>query len=78
MFLDCEHGPSGWEDLEHMIRAAELAGYTSVVRVDRNDAATITRTLDRGAGGVQVPHVNTADEASLKRRRQDTLGFAGR
>jgi 4-hydroxy-2-oxoheptanedioate aldolase len=63
VFLDCEHGPSGWEDLEHMIRAADLAGYNSVVRVERNDAATITRTLDRGAGGVQVPHVNTADEA---------------
>ena len=38
-----------------MIRAAQLAGYSSVVRVERNDAATITRTLDRGAGGVQVP-----------------------
>lgn len=63
VFLDCEHGPSGWEDLEDMIRAAELAGYSSVVRVERNDAATITRTLDRGAGGVQVPHVNTAAEA---------------
>ena len=41
-----------------MVRAAELAGCSSVVRVERNDAATITRALDRGAGGVQVPHVN--------------------
>jgi 4-hydroxy-2-oxoheptanedioate aldolase len=63
VFLDAEHGPAGWEDLEHMIRAAEVAGYTSVVRVQEGDAAMITRALDRGAGGIQVPHVNTATQA---------------
>jgi len=63
VFLDCEHGSSGWEDVENLVRAADLAGYSSVVRVERNDAATITRALDRGAGGVQIPHVNTLDEA---------------
>lgn len=63
VFLDCEHGPGGWEDVEHMIRAAELAGYSSVVRVEQNSASTITRALDRGAGGIQVPHVNTASDA---------------
>src|SRR5215471_1723146 len=63
VFLDCEHGSSGWDDVENLVRAADLAGYSSVVRVERNDAATITRALDRGAGGVQVPHVNTAAEA---------------
>ena len=63
VFIDCEHGPAGWEDVEHMVRAAEVAGYSSVVRVDHSDVATITRALDRGAGGVQVPHVNTAAEA---------------
>ena len=79
VFLDCEHGPSGWEDLEHMIRAAELAGYSSVVRVDRNDAATITRTLDRGAGGIQVPHVNTAAEAeaAVQHAKFAPLGHRG-
>jgi 4-hydroxy-2-oxoheptanedioate aldolase len=64
VFIDCEHGPSSWDDVEHMVRAAEVAGYNSVVRVDRNDAATITRALDRGAGGVQIPHVNSAAEAA--------------
>src|SRR6185369_2876778 len=54
---------ASWDDVEHMVRAAEVAGYSSVVRVDRNDGPTITRALDRGAGGVQVPHVNTAAEA---------------
>jgi 4-hydroxy-2-oxoheptanedioate aldolase len=63
VIIDCEHGPAGWEDVEHMVRAADLAGYSSVLRVDRGDPATITRALDRGAGGIQVPHVNTAAEA---------------
>jgi 4-hydroxy-2-oxoheptanedioate aldolase len=63
VFLDCEHGPPGWEDVEHMVRAAEVAGYSSIVRVEHNDAALITRALDRGASGIQVPHVNTAADA---------------
>ena len=36
---------------------------TSVVRVMDNDYATIYRTLDRGAQGIVVPHVNTGAEA---------------
>jgi 2-keto-3-deoxy-L-rhamnonate aldolase RhmA len=79
VFLDGEHGPVGWEDLEHMIRAAEVAGYTSVVRVHEGDAATITRALDRGAGGIQVPHVNTAAqaEAIVKHAKFAPLGHRG-
>jgi len=63
VFLDCEHGSATWEQVENMARAADLAGYSAVVRVDRNDGPTITRALDRGAAGVQVPHINTALEA---------------
>jgi 4-hydroxy-2-oxoheptanedioate aldolase len=50
-----------------------------VVRVERNDAATITRTLDRGAGGVQVPHVNTAAEAeaAVQHAKFAPLGHRG-
>ncbi|MDQ6670194.1 MAG: aldolase/citrate lyase family protein [Chloroflexota bacterium] len=79
VFLDCEHGPAGWEDVEHMTRAAELAGYSSVMRVDRNDAATITRALDRGVGGVQIPHVNTAAEAqaAVHHAKYAPLGHRG-
>jgi 4-hydroxy-2-oxoheptanedioate aldolase len=79
VFIDCEHGPSGWEDVEHMVRAAEVAGYSSVVRVDHNDAATVTRVLDRGAGGIQVPHVNTADEAlaAVQHAKFAPLGHRG-
>jgi 2-keto-3-deoxy-L-rhamnonate aldolase RhmA len=63
IFIDCEHGPAGWDAVEDMVRAAELVGATPIVRVQANDGPTITRALDRGAGGVQVPHVNTRGEA---------------
>jgi 4-hydroxy-2-oxoheptanedioate aldolase len=36
---------------------------TSIVRVMDNDYATVYRTLDRGAQGIVVPHVNTRAEA---------------
>ena len=45
VFIDCEHGPSGWEAVEDMVRAAELAGATPIVRVQANDPSTITRTI---------------------------------
>ena len=41
VFLDTEHGPAGWEDIEHMARAADLTGYSSVMRVQDNDALRI-------------------------------------
>jgi 2-keto-3-deoxy-L-rhamnonate aldolase RhmA len=82
IFLDCEHGPAGWDDVEDMVRAAELVGVTPIVRVQVNDASTITRALDRGAGGVQVPHVNTRAEAEAAVRHAKFApighrGFAG-
>ncbi len=63
IFIDCEHGPAGWDEVEDMVRAAELVSVTPIVRVQSHDVSVITRALDRGAGGVQVPHVNTRKEA---------------
>jgi 4-hydroxy-2-oxoheptanedioate aldolase len=82
IFLDCEHGPAGWDAVEDMVRAAELVGATPIVRVQANDPSTITRALDRGAGGVQVPHVNTRAEAEAAVRHAKFApighrGFAG-
>jgi 4-hydroxy-2-oxoheptanedioate aldolase len=79
VFLDGEHGPAGWEDVEHMARAAEVAGYTAILRVQSNDAATITRALDRGVGGVQVPHVNTRSqaEAAVRAAKFAPIGHRG-
>jgi 4-hydroxy-2-oxoheptanedioate aldolase len=46
-----------------MIMAAEAAGVTPIVRPRSNSPQDILQIMDRGAQGVQVPHVNTADDA---------------
>jgi 4-hydroxy-2-oxoheptanedioate aldolase len=79
VFIDCEHGAVGWEDVEHMVRAAELTDVTPIVRVQSNDHSTITRALDRGAGGVQVPHINTRAQAeeAVRAAKFAPLGHRG-
>ncbi|MCC6178631.1 MAG: hypothetical protein IT305_25275 [Chloroflexi bacterium] len=62
---EMEHGTTTWQDIGNMSRACDLWNMMSMVRVNRNDPALITRTLDCGANGIMVPHVNTAEEARL-------------
>lgn len=63
VLIDMEHGTIGLESAELMIMAAEARGITPIVRPRNNASAEITSVMDRGAAGVQVPHVNTADDA---------------
>ena len=63
IWLEGEHGGVDYADLGDLTRACDLWGKTSVVRVMDNDYAMIYRTLDRGAQGIVVPHVNTRAEA---------------
>jgi 4-hydroxy-2-oxoheptanedioate aldolase len=63
IWLEGEHGGVDYADLGNLTRACDLWGVTSVVRVMDNDYATIYRTLDRGAQGIVVPHVNNRAEA---------------
>lgn len=63
VWLEGEHGGVDYADLGNLTRACDLWGMTSVVRVMDNDYATIYRTLDRGAQGIVVPHVNSRAEA---------------
>jgi 4-hydroxy-2-oxoheptanedioate aldolase len=46
-----------------MVMAAETSGIVPIVRPWKNSRDAILRVMDRGAMGVQVPHVNTADDA---------------
>jgi len=63
VWLEGEHGGVDYADLGNLTRACDLWGKTSVVRVMDNDYATIYRTLDRGAQGICVPHVDTRVQA---------------
>lgn len=61
--IDTEHGPGNPESIQHMFRAAELRGMSTIVRVTDTAPTTILRTLDVGAAGIQVPQVNTPETA---------------
>jgi len=63
VLLDNEHGSITVDTAEACIAAAELSGIAPIVRPVGNRPEIIAPFLDRGAWGVQVPHVNTADEA---------------
>ncbi|MDX1431830.1 MAG: aldolase/citrate lyase family protein [Gammaproteobacteria bacterium] len=63
VLIDMEHGTIGLESAELMIMAAEACGATPIVRPTGNSTAEITAAMDRGAAGVQVPHVNTVEDA---------------
>ena len=63
VLIDCEHGTVGLESMELMVMAAEASGVTPIVRPRTNAAEDILQAMDRGAQGVQVPHVNSAAHA---------------
>lgn len=63
VLVDCEHGPMTPESAEGMIRAAEAAGISPIVRVAANVPHEILRYLDVGAVGIKVPHIETGAEA---------------
>jgi 2-keto-3-deoxy-L-rhamnonate aldolase RhmA len=64
-WLEAEHGAVDFGDIGDLTRACDLWGTTSIVRINHAHAGLIYRTLDQGAQGIVVPHVNTAEEAQL-------------
>lgn len=63
VLIDCEHGSISVESVELMVLAAEAAGITPIARPPVNSLEAIGQLMDRGVMGVQVPHVNTAEDA---------------
>jgi 4-hydroxy-2-oxoheptanedioate aldolase len=62
LMLDGEHG-APYARLSELLTAADAAGITSLVRVPSHERSVLVAPLELGAGGVQVPFVNTAEEA---------------
>ena len=63
VLIDCEHGSIGPADVELMAMACDAVGITSIARPKTNAVSDIQAVMDRGVMGVQVPHINTAEEA---------------
>src|SRR6478736_1755341 len=55
VMIDCEHGPMSLDEVEHMVRAAEVFGITPITRIPNHEDSTILRFLDRGVAGGR-PH----------------------
>lgn len=63
VMIDWEHGSFGTDAVVAMIRAAQFAGVTPIVRVPSNDEVWIKRVLDAGAMGIVVPHIFSRQQA---------------
>jgi 4-hydroxy-2-oxoheptanedioate aldolase len=63
VIIDEEHGPISMESAQNMIRAAEAANITPVIRVGNNDETLILRALDIGAQGIEIPQINSRYDA---------------
>ncbi|HLZ09694.1 MAG TPA: aldolase/citrate lyase family protein [Chloroflexota bacterium] len=62
-WIEGEHGGVDWDEIGDMSRACDLWNMASIARVSANEPWLITRTLDRGASGIVIPHVSTKAEA---------------
>nr|WP_153737236.1 aldolase/citrate lyase family protein [Aquibacillus halophilus] len=78
VIIDDEHGTYGAIEMENMIRAAMLVDLVPIVRVDYNPSS-IQKALDRGALGIQVPMVNTKEDAKrvVQRAKYPPMGTRG-
>lgn len=73
VFVDCEHGSAGFDDVRHMAHAARGAGGGAIIRPDSHQRSLLIRYLNCGADGLMVPLVNTAEQA---RAIVDTVRWA--
>src|SRR5207237_8913482 len=79
LVVDTEHGSADTESLQRISRAARSAGIAPLVRVADITYALSARTLDAGALGLMVPHVETADDAReiVRCAKYPTMGERG-
>ncbi len=82
VIIDAEHGPADVETVSNMVRAVESTDATPIVRIAMNHPQNALRHLDTGAQGLQVPMVNTVEDARLAVRAtlyppQGSRGLAG-
>ena len=62
-FIDCERTGIGLDVATELIRAAKVAGLTSLVRSWSKDPAVLVQFMDRQVDGLVVPHINCAQDA---------------
>jgi 4-hydroxy-2-oxoheptanedioate aldolase len=63
VILDNEHGPNSPRETHPLVLAAQANGIYPIVRVGSLDAIEIQRTLDLGVAGIQIPQVQSTEDA---------------
>jgi 4-hydroxy-2-oxoheptanedioate aldolase len=79
LILDAEHGAFSESDLETLCALINLGGKLSIVRSANSDPYMLSRLLDRGARGVMIPRVRTAEEVAeaVRGARYSPAGVRG-
>lgn len=79
VIIDMEHGHFDFDTTHQMVRAADAAGITPIVRVPTNEDSMILKALDMGAMGVLVPGVSTKEQAikAVRAAKYGPLGTRG-
>lgn len=63
LWIDMEHAPLDYSQVQNMIQAA--SNTTCIVRSPWNDEVYIKKILDLGCDGIILPQIKTANEAKL-------------
>ena len=63
VWIDGQHGQHDYRSLMACVRAADLSGIESVVRVPSQEPGWIGPVLDMGPSGIMVPQVDTREQA---------------
>jgi 2-dehydro-3-deoxyglucarate aldolase/4-hydroxy-2-oxoheptanedioate aldolase len=62
-FIDTEHSPTGYREIQTLVRVARAADVTPLVRVTQSEYFLIARALDVGAMGIVAPRIHSLDQA---------------
>ena len=63
IIIDNEHYPFDPETMQEVIRAAHAGGAACMVRLPNVEAARIAQVMDMGSDGIQIPSVDSYEEA---------------
>lgn len=64
VILDMEHALISFSEAENMMRAAQVSGMDTIIRVPYAGEEHILHGMDAGASGIQVPGLTSAKEAA--------------
>jgi len=78
-FVDTEHSPASYSDVQMLCRVARGVGITALARVTENQPYLISRMLDVGVTGVIVPRIHSVEAAknAVSAMRYPPMGRRG-